>query len=33
MLRDLLAAAQATDPDTCTGGICTILDPPGLKPR
>jgi MerR family transcriptional regulator, copper efflux regulator len=33
MLRDLLATAQATDPDTCTGGICTILDPPGLKPR
>src|SRR6266702_3335284 len=28
MLRDLLATAQATDPDTCTGGICTILDPP-----
>ena len=29
MLRDLLATAQATDPDTCTGSICTILDPPG----
>jgi hypothetical protein len=31
MLRDLLAAAKGTDPDTCicTGGICTILDPSG----
>jgi len=28
MLRDLLATAQATDPDTCAGSICTILDPP-----
>ena len=28
MLRDLLATAQATDPGTCTGSICTILDPP-----
>jgi len=27
-LHDLLAAAQATDPDSCTGSICTILDPP-----
>jgi MerR family transcriptional regulator, copper efflux regulator len=27
MLRDLLATAEATDPDTCTDGICTILDP------
>ncbi|MBO0837881.1 MAG: heavy metal-responsive transcriptional regulator, partial [Actinobacteria bacterium] len=27
MLRDLLAAADATDPDTCTGSICRILDP------
>jgi DNA-binding transcriptional MerR regulator len=28
MLRYLLATAQATDPDTCAGSICTILDPP-----
>lgn len=28
MLRDLLATAQATDPDTCADSICTILDPP-----
>jgi MerR family transcriptional regulator, copper efflux regulator len=27
MLRDLLATADATDPDTCTGSICRILDP------
>ncbi|MHB1433080.1 MAG: MerR family DNA-binding protein [Streptosporangiaceae bacterium] len=28
MLRGLLATAQTTDPDTCTDGICAILDPP-----
>jgi DNA-binding transcriptional MerR regulator len=28
MLRGLLATAQATDPDTCAGSICTIFDPP-----
>ena len=28
MVRGLLATAQATDPDACTDGICTILDPP-----
>jgi DNA-binding transcriptional MerR regulator len=33
MLRDLLATAQATDPDACTGSICTILDPPAPRPR
>jgi hypothetical protein len=27
MLRDLLATADATDPETCTGSICRILDP------
>jgi MerR family transcriptional regulator, copper efflux regulator len=27
MLRELLAIADATDPDTCTGSICRILDP------
>ncbi len=27
MLRDLLATADATDPDTRTGSICRILDP------
>jgi MerR family transcriptional regulator, copper efflux regulator len=26
-LHDLLAAAETTDPDTCTDGICTIFDP------
>jgi hypothetical protein len=30
-LHDLLATAQATDPDLCTGSICTILDPPGPR--
>jgi MerR family copper efflux transcriptional regulator len=33
MLSDLLATAQATDPDACSGGICTILDPPGPETR
>lgn len=27
MLRDLLSTADATDPGTCTGSICRILDP------
>jgi DNA-binding transcriptional MerR regulator len=27
MLRDLLATAGATDPETCTGSVCRILDP------
>ena len=33
MLHDLLATAKATDPDTCTGGICTVLDPPDPRTR
>ena len=33
MLHDLLATAQATDPDTCTGSVCTILDPPDPQNR
>lgn len=28
MLRDLLVTADASDPDTCTGGICRILETP-----
>ncbi|MGH3201794.1 MAG: MerR family DNA-binding protein [Streptosporangiaceae bacterium] len=26
-VRALLATAEATDPETCTHGICTILNP------
>jgi MerR family transcriptional regulator, copper efflux regulator len=32
MLRELLATADATDPATCTGSICRILDPPAGSP-
>lgn len=32
MLRELLTTADATDPGTCAGGICRILDPPAGSP-
>jgi hypothetical protein len=32
MLRELLTTGDATDPATCTGSICRILDPPAGSP-